>query len=453
MPESEKNNDLSNPEHSCNPVRHEEAATFDSLGLSAFFVDRLKERNIVHPTEIQQKVIPRLLAGESFIFRSATGTGKTFAYLLPLLERLVSLLGDGDKSAASVLRGKPLLVVAAPTFELCSQIKSEADFLLKAAPVHTALLIGSAAPGRQIEALKRDRPEVIVGNPGRILVLARQGKLKLRNVRFLVLDEGDRLVHDELFEETREMVSLLKSSLQDVSLQDVSIQDVPLQNAPFQSAACSATLPAKSRQRLLPLLGIREGLCSEDSLSDVLREKVEHWAFFSPEREKMELLRSLLAALETAVRKGGGRKAPPAKVLIFTGRGNQTENIAARLRSHKLPAAALSGGMDKTMRKQALDAFRSGQVRFLVSSDLAARGLDIADISHVIALDVSEDRDVYLHRAGRTARAGKSGVMISIGTEGEMRRLAALEKNLGLTVYPKVLYGGRILAPEDQQDF
>ena len=450
-PERGKNLDSSNPN----------AGSFASLGLSPLFSGSLKERNILYPTEIQRHVIPRLLAGESFIFRSATGTGKTFAYLLPLLERLVGLLGDNGEAA--VLRGKPLLLVAAPTFELCSQIKSEADFLLRAVPfpVRTALFIGSAALGRQVELLKKERPGLIVGNPGRILALARQGKLKLGNIRFLVLDEGDRLVQDELFEETREMVSLLKQ--------------------PLQATACSATFPAKSRQRLLPLLGIPEPaastdhsrevnrssppvsneavLSSDDSILNVLREKIEHWAFFSPEREKIDLLRSLLAALDAAGGKRAkaergavGKKIFPVKALIFSGRAGQVENIAARLRSHKLPAAALSGGMDKTGRRQALAAFRSGQIRFLVSSDLAARGLDISGISHVIALDVNEDRDVYLHRAGRTARAGKSGVMISIGTEGEMRRLAALEKTLGLTVYPKVLFGGRILAPEPEEE-
>jgi len=385
-------------------------------------------------------VIPRLLSGESFIFRSATGTGKTFAYLLPLLERLVLLLSRGGpdekgegSSRVSVLSGKPLLLIAAPTFELCSQIKNEVDFLLNNVPVsvHSALLIGSAAPSRQIEILKRDRPEVIVGNPGRILALARLGKLKLRNIRFLVLDEGDRLVQDELIAETREMVSLL--------------------TPPFQGTSCSATFPVKYRERLLSLLGLplpevsvsaAAGSVEDDSNEDVLKEKVEHWALFSPERDKMDTLHSLLAALK-------GKRY--TKVLIFTGRGSHVENIASRLRHHKLPVAGLWGSMDKTGRKQALDAFRSGKIRFLVTSDLASRGLDISGVSHVIALDVSEDRNVYIHRAGRTARAGKGGIMVSIGTEGEMRRLAALEKNLGIVVYPKILYGGRILAPDADQ--
>ena len=387
-------------------------------GLSAFYANRLKERKILRPTEIQRRVIPRLLAAESFIFRSATGTGKTFAYLLPLLEQLGSHLCPDT-------RGKPLLLIAAPTFELCSQIKGELDFLLKDSPLHlhVALVTGSGAPGRQADFLKKNRPAIIVGNPGRLLALARQGKLGLRDIRFLVLDEGDRLVADEHFEETAAMLSLLKP--------------------PFLVTACSATFSEKSRQRLLSLLDISPDV-EDDSISDILREKVEHWAFFSPQREKAGLLRSLIAALNTAA----GKKGRPVKALIFSSRADQVESIAARLKYHRLPAAFLCGGMDSTERRDALAAFRSGGIRFLVYSDLAARGLDIDGITHVIALDVCEDRNIYIHRAGRTARAGETGIMVSMGTEGEMRRLAAIEKNLGLIVYPKVLFGGKILGAD-----
>ena len=390
-----------------------------SLGLSPLFPRRLEERNILCPTEIQRRVIPRLLNGESFLFSSSTGTGKTFAYLLPLLERLL----EGD------LRGRPLMLVAAPTYELCSQIRTEADFLLKDTGLHTALLIGSAAITRQVDALKKDRPEVIVGNPGRILALARLGKLKLKNIRYLVLDEGDRLVQDELFEETAAMVSQLGAG-------------------GFQGTACSATLPPKSRERLLPILRIDVNpetsvvSVEEGHSEDVLREKVEHWAFFCEGRDKISLLRSLIIALE----KEKGNKIP-VKALIFTSRASQIQAICGRLIAANLPAGGLSGDMDKIRRKQFLDSFRSSDIRYLVSSDLAARGLDIPGITHVIAMDVIEDRNAYIHRAGRTARAGKGGIMVSIGTEGEMLRLKALEKSLRLVVYPKVLYGGKILAP------
>ena len=416
------------------------------------------KREISIPTEIQKRVIKRLLKGESFVFCSATGTGKTLAYLLPLLEQLSRMVcpgvlpppcgkesigvegelsgSDGGNPAgdlpAGIRKGMPLLLIAAPTFELCSQIKSEVDFLLLEAqlPLRSALLIGSVSIGRQAETLKKVRPEIIVGNPGRILALAGSGKLKLRDICFLVLDEADRLVQDELFAETKEMVSLL-------GLHSQHARNVP--QVPFLRTACSATLPAKCLKKLLPLLELKAAAESVDEVfsDEVLKNKLEHWAFYSPEREKILLLRSLLAILNA-------KKS--AKALIFTGRGGQVEHIASRLKSCKLPAAGLWGGMDKTSRKRTLDAFRSGEIRFLVSSDLAARGLDIAGISHVISLDLGEDRDVYLHRAGRTARAGKGGIMISIGTEEEMLRLSALEKKLGIAVYPKELYGGKVLA-------
>ena len=399
------------------------SASFPDLGLSPPFLDslakRLAERNIASPTEIQKLAIPKFLSGESFLFRSPTGTGKTLAYLLPLLEHLSSL----PESAGPVFRGTPLILIAAPTYELCSQIKGQADYLLEGTPFHAALLIGSAAMSRQIESLKKERPALVVGNPGRILALARFGKLRLQNIRFLVLDEGDRLVQDELFGETSEMVSLLGPAIDSGLL---------------VRAACSATIPPKSRKRLAMLLGLPENAAVNDDSSSVLRDKVEHWAFYSQERDKVDLLRSLIVAL---------RKTGPVKALVFSGRGTQVETIASRLRARKLPVTGLWGGMEKSDRRQALDDFRSGKLPFLVTSDLAARGLDVPDISHVVALDVAEDRDIYVHRAGRTARAGKGGVMISIGTEGEMRRLAAIEKTLGIKVFPKELYGGRILVP------
>jgi superfamily II DNA/RNA helicase len=174
--------------------------------------------------------------------------------------------------------------------------------------------------------------------------------------------------------------------------------------------------------------------------NEILRDKIEHWAFFCEERDKIGLLRSFLAAVHS-------RKAT-LRVLVFTGRGAQVGNIVSKLQYHGIPALGLYGDMDKKARKQAMDDFRRGRAPVLVASDLAARGLDIPDISHIIALDTADDPDAYIHRAGRTARAGKRGIMATFGDEGEMRRLAKLEKKLGIVVYPKELYGGKVCAPE-----
>jgi superfamily II DNA/RNA helicase len=330
----------------------------------------------------------------------------------------------------------PVLVICAPTYELCSQIKGEADFLLAglkpegpSSPVpRCSLLIGSVPLSRQIEALKKERPLVVVGNPGRLLLLVRMGKLKLRNIAALVFDEGDRLVSDELMEETGELVRLVRGP-----------RRAGEEAKGIQTAACSATFSSKSRERLLSLMGeLSPGTINAEEAgeNEVLRNQVEHWAFFSEERQKLSLLNSLVAALDK-----GGKKAS-FKSLIFTGRGGQVGNIVSGLQHHKRAAAGLWGDMDKKSRKQALEDFRAGRVRLLVTSDLAARGLDIDGVSHVIALDLSEDPDAYVHRAGRTARAGKRGVMVTIGGEEEMRRLSRIEKRLGITVYPKELYGG-----------
>jgi superfamily II DNA/RNA helicase len=380
---------------------------FGALGVSPFFIDRLKERSIARPVEIQRRVVPRLLAGERVLFSSPTGTGKTFAYLIPIFQKMMESGPEGNSPEALIL---------APTYELCSQIKQEAEFLaLGAGRFKISLLIGSAALGRQIDALKHDKPRVAVGNGGRILQLARMGKLRL-SPRFLVLDEADRLTAEELYGETRELISLIKSNP--------------------QTAACSATLPDKCRDRIIPLMGGGNGVSVEETReNEILRDKIEHWALFCEERDKIRLLRSFLAALR------------PRKALIFTARSGQVGNIVSQLQYHGVPALGLFGDMDRRVRKQALDDFRRGRSTALVASDLAARGLDIPGISHVISLDTGEDPDVYVHRCGRTARAGKRGVMASFGGEAELRRLAKLEKKLGIVVHPKELYGGKVRAP------
>jgi superfamily II DNA/RNA helicase len=383
------------------------AMTFADLGIRPPLTGPLDRRGLRTPTAIQERVIPLLAAGENLMFRSATGTGKTLAYLLPLLQALTPPSAGGG----------PELLVCAPTYELCAQIKGEADSLLEGGALKAALFIGSAPLGRQIEALKKNRPAVAVGNPGRLLLLARMGKLRLGRIRFLVLDEGDRLVAEELYGETRELAALL-----------------PPASAGRRSAACSATLPPASRERLRGLMG-EAGFLEDADDGPVYRESIEHWAFLAEDRQKIRVLRSFFAA------------ADPRKTLVFTARGGQVGNIVSQLRRHRIKAAGLSGDMDKRSRKQALDDFRRGRLRALVSSDLAARGLDIPDISHVAALDVPSGGDAYIHRAGRTGRAGKRGLMVSIGNEGELRRLAALEKQLGIIVYPKLLSHGRISSP------
>lgn len=396
------------------------------------FIEKLKERSVVKPTAIQEIVIPRLFAGKDTVFRSATGTGKTFAYLLPVLQQITKTGGQGLAA-----------LICAPTLELCSQIKAEIDFLTD---LPASLLIGSVQLDKQIENLKRERPVIAVGNPGRLLVLAKMGKLKLQNLRFLILDEADRLTANELFDDTKEFLSRVDRA-QERSVKNGGINGDANGEEPSRTglcvAACSATVGGKTRALLGTLFENAEIAESDDH--EILRERIEHWAFFSEKRRRVQTLRSLLAALK-------GKKSK-FRALVFTSRGDDAGRILSQLQYHHISAAGLfskAGGkpLSSGDRKAALDAFRGGKADVLVSTDLAARGLDIPNLGCVIALDVPEDREVYIHRAGRTGRAGKRGIMATIGDETQMRLLASLEKKLKIRVQPKELYQGRVCVPE-----
>jgi len=203
---------------------------FTGLGVLPELSDRLAKKSVIQPTAVQRLVIPKLLENKSVVFRSATGTGKTLAYLLPGLQLL---LGDVEEPHQG-----PRLLVCAPTLELCSQIKDEIDFLLEnKSGVNVSLLIGSVNLNRQIDSIKKNRPHVVVGNPGRLLLLVKMGKLKLRSLDFLVLDEADRLTSSECREETSALTYLAAAELR---------RRVSTGQAAFVIAACSATVSAKT---------------------------------------------------------------------------------------------------------------------------------------------------------------------------------------------------------------
>lgn len=377
--------------------------TFSDLGIPENICAKLAGLGITQPTAVQQTVIPALQTRHHILFRSETGTGKTFAYLLPLLNQI-------DTTCRH-----PQLIIASPTYELASQIRLE---IQRISDVPSILCIGNTSISRQIETLKK-KPVIIVGNSARILELIYLKKIKTESVRALVLDEADQLFSKELRDSTVELVSHMPSSIQLI--------------------ACSATV----RDTLLQLISdsLPQG-CTDRTVctyfmpaEDILQSRIEHIALFSEQREKLDTVRKLLHALE------------PQRAVIFVSRAADIEKLGAYLRSKKINCAVLFAKADKTARKQAIDGFRSGKYPILITSDLSARGLDILGITHVIQMDMPSSSDVFIHRAGRTARAGKTGINLVIGTEQELRRYAALEKKLGITVYPRILYKGKLLAP------
>ncbi len=364
-------------------------------GLSDSIRARLEELKITEPTKVQEKVIPLIAEGKSLLFQSETGTGKTYAYLLPLVNRLEA---DPDTSSCRI-------IVCAPTFELASQINAAAK---KITDRKTALMIGGAPIKRQTESLK-EKPQIIIGTAARLVELIRLKKIKTQNLYALIFDECDRLLKKESFEDTDALRNCVGRELQVIG--------------------CSATINKPARI----FFADSENLIMPQEF--ILSKSIEHWAIYAEAREKIDFLRKFLAAEK------------PAKALVFTSRSDQVENIYKKLTYKHVECAALYAKADKQERKSAIDRFRSGKCKLLITSDLGARGLDIPDITHIIQLDLPEDDDFFIHRAGRTARAGKKGINVVIGDEFEMQRYASLEKKLGLTVYPKQIRNGKVTAP------
>lgn len=362
-------------------------------------LENLEKLNITNPTKVQERIIPIILENKNVVFQSETGTGKTFAYLLPILKDITdSLIANPQDTSVKA-------IVCAPTFELASQINQAAKSI---SSIKTALFIGSSPIKRQIESLK-DRPLIVIGTPSRLVELIRLKKLKVQKTKFIVFDEADRLIKKELIEECSELKKSLSESI-------ITI-------------ACSATLSNKVKD-----------FFSNSSIEilpeeDVLKRNISHWALYAENRDKIDLLRKFLLAEK------------PEKALIFTSRADQVENIYSKLSYKKIDCMALHAKSDKVSRKAAIDKFRSGKANILITSDLSARGLDIQNISHVIQMDLPRDRDFFIHRAGRTARAGKKGINVLIGDEYELKEFALLEKKLGFVVYPKEVREGQVLAP------
>lgn len=354
--------------------------------------EKLAALNITNPTAVQNEIIPQILEGKDILFQSETGTGKTFAYLLPLINKIEE--NDDIQS--------PRIIVIAPTIELASQINSACKTVSSR---KSALLVGGAPLKRQIEILK-EKPQIIIGTAARLNELIRLKKLKVDKIIAIVFDETDRLVKKELYDDTAELKNLMPQNCQII--------------------ACSATLNNPTKKFFY---GIDSVTLEPEN---ILKDRITHWAIYAETRDKIDTLRKFLLAEK------------PTKALIFTSRADQVENIYNKLTYKKIECVCLHAKTDKQKRKSAIDRFKSGKEKILVTSDLAARGLDIQEVSHIIQMDLPNDEDFFVHRCGRTARAGKKGINVVIGDEYEMNHYAQLEKKLGLCVYPKEIYNGKV---------
>ena len=385
---------------------------FSRLGLAEPLSQALDSFGFATPTPVQTEAIPIILSRRDAIIESETGTGKTFAYLAPAFQ-LVSVL---ERKGL----GEPGVIVAAPTQELAVQIGRESERLAKAAGLglKTVVLLGGTPLEKQIAKLKA-KPEIIVGTLGRLADLVALGKLRTASLKLLVLDEADRLLANETEDLARALLKSAPSSCTRLLV--------------------SATIPERVRREVRPLLRDAAEICPVGET--VLSGSIEHWCFYCDGRKRLDFARRF----EAAVR--------PERCLVFLTMATRVEKAALALSALGLPIGAIHSGMDKETRRVALESFAGGELRYLLTSDLGARGLDIPGITHVISLDLPEEPTVYTHRAGRTGRAGALGVSIVLADGVELSRASKIATKGSFVFRCKVLEEGKILEPTSEEFF
>jgi superfamily II DNA/RNA helicase len=373
--------------------------TFAKLGVRDEIVRALAEKGIESPFAIQELTLPLALAGDDVIGQARTGMGKTFAFGVPLLQRITA------GSDARPLNGTPRALVVVPTRELCMQVTED---LAVAAKYLTAdegrrLSVVSIYGGRayepQIEALQTGA-DVVVGTPGRLLDLAQQGHLQLGGLSALVLDEAD------------EMLDL--GFLPDI---ERILRQIP---ADRQAMLFSATMPGPIITLARTFMNQPTHIRAEAPHSAATHDTTEQFVYRAHALDKVELVSRVLQAESRGA------------TMIFTRTKRTAQKVADELAERGFKVGAVHGDLGQIAREKALKAFRNGDIDVLVATDVAARGIDIDDVTHVVNYQIPEDEQAYVHRIGRTGRAGKTGVAVTLVDWDELPRWSMIDKALGL---------------------
>ncbi|MCJ7840807.1 DEAD/DEAH box helicase [Lederbergia sp. NSJ-179] len=363
-----------------------------------------KQSDFNEPTLIQQSVFSPIMGGKDIIAESPTGTGKTVAYLLPIIEKI-----EEENSSIQT-------VILAPSRELVMQIYQEVQKWTKGTNIRSASFVGGANIKRQMEKLKT-RPQMVVGSPGRILELIKLKKLKMHEVQTIVLDEGDQLLIEEHLDTVR---TIVKSAMNDRQL-----------------LLFSATA-IKEPDQMKAMIGRDPEFMKVDRQQSQTAGPVDHLYLLCEPRDRAKLLQKIAAM--NAV-----------KALVFVrDRGNMNV-LYEKLKYEKVPVSLLHSELNKSEREKALTALRKGKVTLLLATDIAARGLDIEGLTHVIHYDFPIDLEQYIHRSGRTGRMGKSGTVVSFVTPREERELKKFAKKLHLTVKLSRIYKGNFVESKERK--
>ncbi len=364
--------------------------TFSELGVDQDMVDALAAKGILEPFPIQAQTIPLGLGGQDIIGQAKTGTGKTLGFGLPLLQHLGTDPEPGVKA-----------LVVVPTRELCIQVAEDLVMASANRATKVAAIYGGKAYEGQIEQLK-DGAQVVVGTPGRLLDLASQRMLSLAKVEVMVLDEADKMLDLGFLSDIEKLFS----------------QTPPARHTMLFSATMPGPIVALARRFMNRPIHIR----ATDPDEGLTQANIKHVVYRAHALDKDEVIARILQA------EGRG------KTVIFTRTKRAAAKLVEELGDRGFNAAAVHGDLNQEQRERAMAAFKAGKKDILIATDVAARGIDVLDVTHVINHTIPEDHDTYLHRAGRTGRAGKTGIAVTFVDWDDMHKWSLINRALEMGI-------------------
>ncbi len=361
------------------------AVSFDGLGLAAPLVRALREEGYERPTPIQERAIPYILEGRDILGTAQTGTGKTAAFVLPLLQKL------GERASSGRVRA----LVLSPTRELAAQIAERAGAYARHAKIRHAVVFGGVNQKRNERAMD-EKPDILVATPGRLLDLMGQGIVRLGAVEYVVLDEADRMLDMGFIHDVRRIFATLPKERQTLLFSATMPREIAqLADAILKNPARVSVTPAQTAA-----------------------ETVSQQVYFVGKNDKRALLERVLGT--DAV----------TRAIVFTRTKHGANRVSDQLERAGIGSAAIHGNKSQNARERALEAFREGTTKVLVATDIAARGIDVDGISHVVNYDIPNIAETYVHRIGRTGRAGATGHAVSFCDPEERAYLNGIERLL-----------------------
>lgn len=379
---------------------------FSQFGLKDFLLEALNEKGFVQPTEVQEKLIPVIMKGKSVVGQSQTGSGKTHTFLLPLMDKI-----DASKDEVQV-------IITAPSRELAEQIYKAATELAEASPVElrVANYVGGTDKKRQVEKLKNQQPHMVIGTPGRILDLIESHSLKTHTAFAFVIDEADMTLDMGFLEDVDKIAATLPSHL--------------------QMLVFSATIPEKLKPFLKKYM--ENPIVEHIQPKSIISDTIDNWLISTKGQDVDNVVYELLTI------------GHPFLAMVFANTKQRVDEITDYLKSKGLKVAKIHGDIPPRERKRVMKNIQNLDYQFVVATDLAARGIDIEGVSHVINAEIPSDLEFFIHRVGRTGRNGLPGIAITLYQPQDEVLINELEK-LGIEFESKAIRKGEIVDHYDRK--